>query len=87
MDSLRGAFTWFTVFQDPFASDVTSALAVAPAYVIEDERRRWGLIQPLHHPYVFVAAIIAFIAATAIVFYALFAVEFAVLPHIVRIHR
>jgi hypothetical protein len=79
MDGLHGKFM---LFQEP------DALGLAPALVLDEpERERWGLIRTYKHPYIFVAAIIALVAAFAISTYFAVVVEFRVLPHIVRIHH
>ncbi len=79
MDALHGKFM---LFQDP------EELGLTPALVLDDpERRRWGLEQPYEHPYLYVAAMVASVAAIALLLYAALVVGRSVLPHIFHVHH
>jgi hypothetical protein len=74
----------FTVFQDPSLVDALG-LAITPSFVLDKERRRLGLVQPLERPYAYVAALIAGIAAMSVLVYFIAVVEFRLGPHLVTI--
>jgi hypothetical protein len=72
----------FTVFDDPSVLTETLALTVTPAFVLADERERLGLTQTTARPYLYVAVILALIAATALTMYFALVVELKVVPHL-----